>query len=294
MTVRPLLDRDGDGIATATVHFDYAFTDAQRESIYTALDTWEALTNVDFSTHAAGTENSVTFTAGPIDNIFGIWAYAYYWGEVVYDDSDMNRIEPEIFTTLSIHEVGHIVGLEHQTSDSVMIPFIRSAASAPTDLDIANLEAIYGERIDGRAATVQMGGDGAQEVVGNAGSDILYGNGGMDRLSGRGGDDTLYGGQQDDTLIAGDGDDRLFGNLGNDVLSGGAGDDVFEGGGGADLFIVGPGQDTITDFSAAEGDRLSGTMLRATDANNGVTLWLDDGTVQLIGLASSDLDSIFV
>ncbi|WP_281683701.1 matrixin family metalloprotease [Thalassobaculum salexigens] len=294
MSITPLYDTDGNGIATATVSFDYGFTEAQKESIYTALDTWEALTNVDFSTHSAGAENQVAFTAGSIDNVFGIWAYAYYWGEVVYDVSDMNRIEPEIFTTLSIHEVGHIVGLEHQTSDSVMISAIRSAASAPTDLDIANLEEIYGPKITGLAATVQAGGDGVQEVVGNAGADILYGNQAGDTLLGRNGDDTLYGGQDDDTLIAGNGDDQLFGNLGNDLVSGGLGDDLMVGGGGADLFIVGSGQDTISDFSAAEGDRLSGVMLRATDAIDGVTLWLDDGTVKLIGLTSNDVDMIFV
>lgn len=294
MSVTALRDRDGDGISTARVELDYSFTDAQKESIYTALDTWEALTNVDFSTHASSAENVVIFTANSIDNVFGTWAYAYSWGEVVYDVDDMNRIEPEIFTTLSSHEVGHIVGLEHETSDSVMIHVIRSAASAPTALDIAHLEAIYGKKLSGLPATVQSGGQGAQEVVGNAGADILYGNQGTDTLLARAGDDRLYGGQGDDTLIGGDGDDSLFGNRGNDMLSGGLGDDVSEGGAGSDLFIVGPGQDTITDFSAAEGDRLSGIMLRATDASDGVTLWLDDGTVKLIGLASSDVDSIFV
>lgn len=294
MPITPVLDRDGDGICTVSVSLDDGFTDVQKESIYTALDTWEALTNVDFSTHATGAENTLSFTSAAIDNVYGIWAYAYSRGEVVYDVDDMNRIEPEIFTTLSIHEVGHIIGLEHETSDSVMVHIIRNAASAPTALDIGHLEELYGEKRTDLAATAQWGGDGAQEVVGNAGSDVLYGNQGADRLLARAGDHTLYGGQDDDTLIGGGGDDRLFGNLGNDILSGGLGDDVFAGGAGSDLFIVGSGQDTISDFSAGDGDRLSGTMLRATDASDGVTLWLDDGTVKLIGLGSGDLDSIFV
>lgn len=176
MTITALFDRDGDGICTVSVSLDDSFTVAQKESIYTALDTWEALTNVDFSTHGTGAENSLSFTSAGIDNVFGIWAYALYWGEVVYDVDDMNRIEPEIFTTLSIHEVGHIIGLEHESNDSVMIHAIRNAASVPTDKDIANLESIYGEKRTDLPATAQSGGDGAQEVIGNAGSDILYGN----------------------------------------------------------------------------------------------------------------------
>ena len=55
----------------------------------------------------------------------------------------------------------------------------------------------------------------------------------------------------------------LVGNSGNNVLTGAAGDDTLTGGHGADRFVftydsrgVASGEDTITDFSAAEGDKI--------------------------------------
>ena len=52
--------------------------------------------------------------------------------------------------------------------------------------------------------------------------------------------------------------DILNGEGGDDTLNGGAGDDVLTGGIGADWFVVGAGGgiDTITDFTAEEGDRI--------------------------------------
>jgi Ca2+-binding RTX toxin-like protein len=78
-----------------------------------------------------------------------------------------------------------------------------------------------------------------------------------DVLNGQGGNDILSGLSGNDTLRGGDGDDSLSGGFGNDRLSGGRGADGFIFG---DDFIVftfsNIGQDTIGDFSAAEGDRI--------------------------------------
>ena len=64
-------------------------------------------------------------------------------------------------------------------------------------------------------------------------------------------------------LLAGfDGNDQLIGGAAADVLIGGAGADTLTGGAGADRFVLDrPGRnaaaaDRITDFSAAQGDRL--------------------------------------
>ncbi len=73
------------------------------------------------------------------------------------------------------------------------------------------------------------------------------------------GKDTVKGDAQNNELWSGDGDDTLTGNSGNDILAGGNGDDTLTGGIGADTFVftsVTSGTDAITDFSAAQGDKL--------------------------------------
>jgi Ca2+-binding RTX toxin-like protein len=69
---------------------------------------------------------------------------------------------------------------------------------------------------------------------------------------------SLYGNDGNDRLLTGAGAQSLFGGFGNDLLSGGAGIDQLTGGAGADTFRFGAGfgVDTITDFNAANGDRI--------------------------------------
>lgn len=80
-----------------------------------------------------------------------------------------------------------------------------------------------------------FGGDG------NARNNTVTGNGGANLLRGMTGNDTLVGG---------DGADTLVGGLGLDRLTGGAGADRFK------FATRGDGKDTITDFNAAQGDKL--------------------------------------
>lgn len=106
--------------------------------------------------------------------------------------------------------------------------------------------------------TLQLQGSGDLNGTGNDGINTLVGNSGANRLDGGAGADTLDGG---------DGNDTLIGGLGNDTLTGGA---------GADTFIIGAASvgsskaktvietDFITDYSAAQGDRLD---LSAIDAD---------------------------
>lgn len=57
-----------------------------------------------------------------------------------------------------------------------------------------------------------------------------------------------------DMIQGGKGNDEIHGNNGNDLLSGGHGDDSLTGGEGADFFYCGTGIDSITDYSALDGD----------------------------------------
>jgi ELWxxDGT repeat protein len=103
-----------------------------------------------------------------------------------------------------------------------------------------------------------LGGGGNDRLNGGAGDDLLKGGGGRDVLKGGGGNDRLLGGAGRDTLQGGGGNDVLVGGGGADRLVGGAGNDVLTGGGGADRFVFArnSGNDTITDFSVAQGDEL--------------------------------------
>lgn len=69
------------------------------------------------------------------------------------------------------------------------------------------------------------------------------------RVNGTGKTDYLHGGSSDDSLNGG---------KGIDFLRGWGGDDTLTGGSGGDRFIMSPGggEDTITDFNAAEGDKV--------------------------------------
>ncbi|MEO6091918.1 MAG: right-handed parallel beta-helix repeat-containing protein [Novosphingobium sp.] len=119
---------------------------------------------------------------------------------------------------------------------------------------------------------------GDDTVQGNSGNDLLFGNDGNDRLFGNDGNDRLDGGNGDDTLYGGNGNDTLIGGAGNDYIEGGAGADVLTGGVGADMFNYRPSdfvaglnasRDIITDFNAAQGDKIS---LVGLDAKAGTTV----------------------
>ncbi len=79
-----------------------------------------------------------------------------------------------------------------------------------------------------------------------------------DILGGGGGDDILTGTADSDNIFGYAGDDVLVGGKGADTLTGGGGADqfVFEGGSGVDTLAhaASLGTDTITDYSAADGD----------------------------------------
>ncbi|SMH62121.1 calcium-binding protein [Azospirillum agricola] len=100
----------------------------------------------------------------------------------------------------------------------------------------------------------------------------------------------INGGSGSDTIIGSAGDDLIFGGwVGDDVLQGGAGNDTLKGDGGtvitggigADLFVCSASGLVVTDFNAAEGDRIglpSGAAWTATDVAGGTQLVATFGT----------------
>jgi Ca2+-binding RTX toxin-like protein len=103
-----------------------------------------------------------------------------------------------------------------------------------------------------------MGGAGGDWVVGGKDNDVLYGDDGDDIVYGNMGDDVCEGGAGADIVRGGQGDDLVRGWAGDDWISGDRGSDTLTGGAGADIFhtFAEAGFDRVTDFNAAEGDRV--------------------------------------
>ena len=130
----------------------------------------------------------------------------------------------------------------------------------------------------------RSGGSGNDIIYGLAGDDVIHGGGGNDLMHGGAGSDTLYGGDGNDALYGDDSGggsfdvDSLYGGAGNDflqagtnfssIIDGGDGNDtlvgnghsldLMTGGAGADVFVVSGYNNIVSDFSAADGDRIQG------------------------------------
>jgi Ca2+-binding RTX toxin-like protein len=103
-----------------------------------------------------------------------------------------------------------------------------------------------------------------ENLIGSGFADTLNGDMYDNVIDGGGGDDVIAGNSGNDTLRGGSGNDVLNGGKGNDILIGGRGADTLTGGAGADhfVFLLGDSgveksaRDRITDFAAADGDRI--------------------------------------
>ncbi|MGE0424758.1 MAG: M10 family metallopeptidase C-terminal domain-containing protein [Reyranellaceae bacterium] len=113
-------------------------------------------------------------------------------------------------------------------------------------------------------------------LVLNGGAIVLAASGGIGSTGGISlASPVVIGGSVgDDTLVGGAGDDTLAGRLGNDALTGGGGADLF-------IYAAGDGNDTITDFDAAEGDRvdLAGVDFVGTGATGNIAVLSDGATI---------------
>jgi Ca2+-binding RTX toxin-like protein len=123
-----------------------------------------------------------------------------------------------------------------------------------------------------------VGGKDNDVLFGDAGSDIVYGNLGSDTCDGGSGADLVRGGQADDLVRGGAGDDWLSGDRGNDTISGGTGADTFH-------TFSEAGIDRVTDFSAAEGDRVQldpGTAYTATQVGADTVIDMGAGNQMIL------------
>lgn len=105
-------------------------------------------------------------------------------------------------------------------------------------------------------------------------------------------DNTITGGAGNDTLAGNGGNDILIGGNGNDILIGGAGADTLTGGAGADIFRFSAlsdsntfSYDTITDFNAAELDKIDLSQLDANARTRGNQAFKFIGAASFSGTA---------
>lgn len=146
----------------------------------------------------------------------------------------------------------------------------------------------FGDLTDG--ADMLFGGRGSDTIHGNAGVDALYGQRESDTLFGEEGNDWLHGGQENDTLDGGAGADTINGGLGTDFLTGGQGGDLF-------VFTSGQNNDTISDFSFNDGDRLDlqGQIYTVSFSGSDALITLDgSGTILLEGVPATLVSDLFM
>jgi Ca2+-binding RTX toxin-like protein len=157
------------------------------------------------------------------------------------------------------------------------------------------------------------GGYGNDHLFGDADNDSLSGWDGNDTVDGGDGNDTVTGGTGNDLVLGGAGDDNMnyweqYGtaqDLGNDTLDGGDGNDTFNltyafggvltGGAGADQYLLGYGSSVasapmyITDFDAAEGDRVSMYITDGT-IDGRLLVWRGQAAAAFTGAIGQSLD----
>ncbi|MBF0614587.1 MAG: hypothetical protein G8237_09270 [Magnetococcales bacterium] len=266
-----------------------ALTTTQQDAVRTALGYVARVTGIEFAETASGDNAIFHFSIRDVPNgLAGLCSYNYNYrydhlnnltsylvNEYIYLD-DQYLTESIAYGSAGyqvlLHELGHSLGLKHpfegtnqladsedNTSNTLMsYHWSGSAKTTFQEYDLAALAWLYGG--DGLGNTYGVGPTRSGMIyTGTAVNDAIQAGTGHDKLYGKGGNDTLRGGEGNDYLSGSTGSDLLYGNAGADRLYGGTGTDTLTGGTGADQFkftTSSEGRDTITDFSATQGDKL--------------------------------------
>ncbi len=277
--------------------------------LQSAFDAWSAVANIEFiqiedggGNIGSGTSANIRIVGGFIDGPGNVLARAYLpssggnagqgaWnGDIVFDSGETTFFSEANFFLVALHEIGHALGLSHETSNlAIMNPFINTSLTGLQSDDIDGIRAIYGNQDSGPTSVTMVAGQTTFNIIrgtanltvnGNNLSNSITGTSFSETILGLDGDDSIGGGDGDDLLGGGSGRDTLVGGDGNDGLDGGDDADVIYGGNGNDNVIADDGDDYVSggagnDFirGGIEGDVLDG----------------DDGDDTILGEAGWDL-----
>lgn len=129
-----------------------------------------------------------------------------------------------------------------------ILPAGAEAGAAPPEVS-ARIARTIGEDRGPVLVGAPKGTPGPDTLRGGPADEVITARAGDDVVDAAGGSDTVYAGRGNDRVLGGPGDDWLSGDRGVDTLAGGPGADIFHSSAYA-------GSDVVTDFSAAEGDRV--------------------------------------
>jgi len=167
-----------------------------------------------------------------------------------------------------VYQLQYSTGEEIVITEEISTTYTGGAwASVSNDVVIGSIvsDIVYGNQgadtlYANEGGDLMYAGDDNDLIYGGQDDDIMNGNQGDDYVSGDKGSDLVRGGKGNDNLSGGEADDVLIGDLGTDSLTGDSGADTFvfrkdEAIGQYNVSLV----DYITDFNAAEGDRIGFT-----------------------------------
>lgn len=219
-------------------------------AIEEAFGTWSDYAPLNFTEVEDSSNSQIRIGYDYIDGPSNTLAFAYFPtnGDITFDSGD--RWNTSLFLETAVHEIGHSLGLEHESGTSaIMNPSIQNRYNGLGSAfllqdDINGIRSIYGS---GRGSVNPLGGTPPNP---DPTPDPIPTPSGRRKINGTMGDDVLVGNDRDN---------RIRGYAGDDYLEGGKGNDNIKGGKGADIFAfksLDGSVDTIKDFDINEGDRI--------------------------------------
>jgi Ca2+-binding RTX toxin-like protein len=201
-----------------------------------AFDAWSRAANITFvqttdggGAIGVGESADIRISMARIDGDSGTLGKAYFpsnggtanqdasGGDIVFDSTEINYWTASTFYLVALHEIGHSLGLDHETAvTAIMNPFINASLAGTGPLanglqqdDIDGIRAIYGLQdnavetweMEAGRADVTFLGTGALRVLGNGLANTIRGAAGAETILGGLGADTVFGGAGNDVLV---------------------------------------------------------------------------------------------
>ena len=227
--------------------------------IQSAFAEWASFGNIEFlqladTGGAAGavTDPTIRIFFGPIaGSTIGLGFFpgtSAITGDILLDSSWSSIDSALDLRALILHELGHALGLGHETTNpSIMAPSLSGINALQPD-DINGIQQVYGTQDDAPAIYDMAAGDSTLQALSSTPNLVINGNSLNNLIS-----------------VADDGSQTFNGAGGNDTLQGGAGADVLNGGTGTDTAdystagaaVIADLQNTANNAGEAAGDTYS-------------------------------------